>query len=101
MSAAVEEAKPPNRFCTRCREPIDPKRVMRGSSFCSNECRKADLNKRRDYRASKACRLCGRPPKRKTTPKADISLCDGSTRPTEATGAEPATPKNEILEQHN
>lgn len=72
---------PPTRFCVRCREPIDPKRVMRGSSFCSNECRKADLKDRRDYRASRACRLCGRPAKHKKAPKSDLALCDGNTQP--------------------
>lgn len=54
------EPRPPTRYCVRCREPIDPKRVMRGSSFCGTLCRREDSKERRAYRASKACRLCGR-----------------------------------------
>lgn len=72
---------PPLRFCTRCQMPVDPKRVMRGSSFCSNECRRADLKDRRDYRAGKACRLCGRPPKQTKPKVVTLPLCDGSTQP--------------------
>lgn len=74
-----EEVKPPRRFCVRCKTEVDPKRVMRGSSFCSNECRKEDLKERRDYRASKACRLCGRPAKHRKPSIVSSGVCDGST----------------------
>jgi predicted nucleic acid-binding Zn ribbon protein len=47
-------------YCTVCKEEIDEKRYARGSRFCSSECAKAHSKERRDWRASKACRLCGR-----------------------------------------
>lgn len=71
--------KPPVRYCVRDRKEIDPKRVMRGSSFCSNECRREDLKERRDYRASKACRLCGRPAKHGKPQIISSEVCDGGT----------------------
>jgi len=52
----------PARNCTRavCGKPIDPKRVARGSSFCSNGCRNDDKRERRAHHASISCRTCGR-----------------------------------------
>jgi predicted nucleic acid-binding Zn ribbon protein len=47
-------------YCTVCTKEIDEKRYARGSRFCSSECAKAHSKERRDWRASKACRLCGR-----------------------------------------
>jgi hypothetical protein len=74
-----EDARPPIRYCTRCQAPIDPKRVMRGSSFCGTECRREDMKERRAFRASKACRLCGRKARHKPAAKAPETVCDGST----------------------
>lgn len=51
------------RFCIKCGREIDAKRVLRGSVTCGASCYQADRKARRAYRASKACRLCGRPPK--------------------------------------
>jgi endogenous inhibitor of DNA gyrase (YacG/DUF329 family) len=42
---SCHEVKPPRRYCVRCQTEVDPKRVMRGSPFCSNECRKEDLKR--------------------------------------------------------
>ena len=75
IGAAEAGSRPPLRFCTRCQAPIDPKRVMRGSSFCGSECRRDDSRERRAFKASKACRLCGRaarpkPPVRPKEPRA-------------------------------
>jgi predicted nucleic acid-binding Zn ribbon protein len=47
-------------YCTICKAEIDEKRYARGSRFCSPECAKTASKERRDWRASKACRLCGR-----------------------------------------
>lgn len=72
----TDGARPPIRYCTRCQSPIDPKRVMRGSSFCGNECRREDMKERRAFKASKACRLCGRaarPVRPKRTEKASAT----------------------------
>lgn len=74
-----DEARPPVRYCVRCRSPIDPKRVMRSSAFCGAECRRDDSKERRAFRASKACRLCGRKARAKPAPKAAEAVCDGST----------------------
>ena len=60
IPASHDPHQPPLRFCVRCRQPIDPKRVMRGSSFCGTLCRREDSKERRAFKASKACRLCGR-----------------------------------------
>lgn len=78
-TAPHDPNEPPKRYCTRCKEPIDPKRVMRASSFCSNECRHEDQRERRAFRASKACRLCGRKARPKPTTKPPEAMCDGST----------------------
>jgi len=75
-----DEPRPPIRYCVRCQMPIDPKRVMRGSAFCGTPCRREDSKERRAYRASKACRLCGRPARARPTQKAPGDLCDGSTQ---------------------
>lgn len=74
-----DEARPPIRYCTRCQDPIDPKRVMRGSSFCGTECRREDMKERRAFRASKACRLCGRAARHRKPPQPAQAPCDGST----------------------
>jgi len=47
-------------FCTICKALISEKRATRGSHFCSEPCHEAYRKQRRDWRASKACRLCGR-----------------------------------------
>ncbi len=52
---------PPIRFCARCRKRLTRKRVMHKSFFCGERCRANDERERRAYRASKECRLCGRP----------------------------------------
>jgi len=74
-----DEARPPVRYCVRDQKPIDPKRVMRGSAFCSTECRREDMKERRAFRAAKACRLCGRAARRKPTQPPPAPPCDGST----------------------
>ena len=74
-----DQPRPPLRFCVRCGAPIDPKRVMRGSAFCDTECRREDMKERRAFKASKACRLCGRKARPKPTAKPPEALCDGST----------------------
>ena len=50
------------RLCTHalCGKAIDVKRTVKGSSFCSNECKAADKKARRLYRANRHCRTCGR-----------------------------------------
>lgn len=50
------------RICTRalCAQSIDDKRTVRGSCFCSIECKEADKKARRLYRANRHCRTCGR-----------------------------------------
>lgn len=50
------------RLCARavCGKPIDDKRTVKGSSFCSSECKAADKKARRSYRANQHCRTCGR-----------------------------------------
>lgn len=57
-------ANPPIRYCTRCRAEITAERVARGSFFCGNDCRAADKNGRRAWKASRNCRLCGRAARR-------------------------------------
>lgn len=74
-----DEARPPARYCVRCQAPIDPKRVMRGSAFCDTPCRRDDMKERRAFRASKACRLCGRKARGKPAAQAPKTVCDGST----------------------
>src|ERR1041384_2163137 len=56
----------PLRICTRasCGGPVDPKRVARGSCFCSNECRSEDKRERAAHRASITCYACGRKKRR-------------------------------------
>lgn len=68
MKAERTEAALPSRICTRavCGKAIDPKRVARGSSFCSNECRNDDKRERRAHHASISCRTCGRRKSRQT-----------------------------------
>jgi hypothetical protein len=48
-------------YCCICKSPISEKRANRGSHFCSEPCHEAYRKQRRDWRASKSCRLCGRP----------------------------------------
>lgn len=74
-----EEVKPPRRYCVRDKVEIDPKRVMRGSAFCGTLCRRDDSKERRAFRASKACRLCGRKARPKPPPKPPEDVCDGGT----------------------
>jgi hypothetical protein len=65
-----DDSRPPARYCVRDQKPIDPKRVMRGSAFCSTACRRDDARERRAFKASKACRLCGRKARPKPPPAA-------------------------------
>lgn len=47
--------------CANCSLPIgDPKRVLRGATTCSPECKKALDRKRRSLKDVRTCRLCGR-----------------------------------------
>lgn len=47
--------------CANCALPIgDPKRVLRGATTCSPECKKALDRKRRSLKDVRTCRLCGR-----------------------------------------
>lgn len=75
-----DEAHPPLRFCVRCQSPIDPKRVMRGSAFCGTECRREDSKERRAFRASKACRLCGRKARGNLQPSRQRRCATGAQR---------------------
>lgn len=52
-------------FCTVCKVEVPEKRAIRGSHFCSNSCHGEYRRARRSWRASKACRLCGRPLKQR------------------------------------
>jgi len=47
------------RYCSRCRGPLDDRAIIRRATF-HKECSKLDRKARREYRASKRCRLCGR-----------------------------------------
>ena len=53
---------PPIRFCARCRRRLTRKQVMNQCFLCPGRCKRDDLRERKEHRASKACRLCGRPP---------------------------------------
>lgn len=65
--------KTPVRYCTICKTPIDHRRVMRASAYCSDDCRRLAKKEMRQLRAEKACRLCGRPPLKKKPKKAENS----------------------------
>jgi hypothetical protein len=70
-------------YCCVCKSPVLEKRANRGSHFCSEQCHEQYRRARRDWRAAKACRLCGRSParlKRKTVKQQAL--------PTEHTGAQ-------------
>jgi hypothetical protein len=47
------------RFCFRCRKPVTPERVRRGSIYCVEECRRMAKIEALRERAKKKCRLCG------------------------------------------
>lgn len=84
--AKPQPAALPVRYCTRCREPIDPERVAHGSTFHSDDCRNADKRERRAAKAGTTCRLCGRrftKPRRQTGAQPQPTLLDGC-----ATGAQ-------------
>jgi len=56
-------------YCTVCLGEIPEKRQARGSFYCSEPCHESYRRDRRNLKAGKACRLCGRSPaklKRKT-----------------------------------
>jgi predicted nucleic acid-binding Zn ribbon protein len=58
-------------YCTVCKALISEKRAARGSHFCSEPCHEAYRKQRRDWRASRYCRLCGRearPPRKTMNP---------------------------------
>ncbi len=44
-----------------CRRALPEKRFRRRSPYCSGECRATYRKARRDWQATKHCRLCGRP----------------------------------------
>jgi hypothetical protein len=46
--------------CMVCKAEISEKRYARNCRFCGPECAKTYAKQRRDWRASKQCRLCGR-----------------------------------------
>jgi len=52
-------------FCVICKAEISEKRFARGSHFCSESCHERYRTIRRNWRASKYCRLCGREAKQK------------------------------------
>lgn len=47
-------------YCTWCKAQLDERRTYRGSRFCSQVCADRYARERRNLRAGKACRLCGR-----------------------------------------
>lgn len=47
------------RFCNHCGHPIAGLRLVRGSHFCKDDCRRQDSNARRRLLAERKCRLCG------------------------------------------
>lgn len=58
-------------YSTVCRNPLPESRVVRGSPYCSGECRKAYRQWRRNDLAERRCLLCGGPkrkPKLATEP---------------------------------
>ena len=46
--------------CVVCSNVIDEKRARRGAVTCSTECSKELSKRRRDDKATRNCRLCGR-----------------------------------------
>jgi predicted nucleic acid-binding Zn ribbon protein len=72
-----ELISPPQRYCTIDRKPIPVERFRHGSNTCSPECAKLDKDERRDWKASKLCRLCKRPPKRPRVPKQANAVTEG------------------------
>lgn len=56
-------------FCVVCREPIPEDRAIRGAVTCTKEHAKLKKQQARDYRSSKKCKYCGRPPLRRRLPK--------------------------------
>jgi hypothetical protein len=73
------------RFCTHCRNQVDENRAIRGSNFCSDDCREADRKERRALLASRSCRLCHRKIRKpKTTtelPTIDFEGCALGAQP--------------------
>jgi hypothetical protein len=61
----LEMSEPPIRYCTRCRVQINALRIARGAFYCGNECRMSDKRERRQWKADRFCRLCGKAKKRK------------------------------------
>jgi endogenous inhibitor of DNA gyrase (YacG/DUF329 family) len=47
------------RRCTKCGQPVSAKRVIQNSYYCSDRCRLIDRRARRQWKASRFCRLCG------------------------------------------
>jgi len=47
-------------YCTVCRKPLPEIRRRRGSPYCRDECREKYRRWRRNWRAERFCRLCGR-----------------------------------------
>jgi hypothetical protein len=47
-------------YCTVCRRPLPEIRKRRGSPYCRDECREKYRRWRRNWRAERFCRLCGR-----------------------------------------
>lgn len=53
------------RYCVRCRAEISRSRVMRGSSFCGDICKREDKKARRNHREGQSCPTCKRAYKKK------------------------------------
>jgi hypothetical protein len=58
-------------YCTVCKAEISEKRANRGSFYCSEKCHEEHRRAKRNWRASRYCRLCGRearPPRKTMNP---------------------------------
>jgi hypothetical protein len=66
------------RYCCRCRLPLESRSVARAATF-HPDCRKEDRKARRRWKASRNCRLCGRPAsKRKAAAAKDAAYAPGA-----------------------
>lgn len=95
-SSVNADIEPPVRYCTVCTKQIPPKRVAHGGRTCSDECRREDDRQRRAWRATKKCRLCGRPKrarKGKRIAPASQPVCRTGTSEHEGQEIESATSK--------
>ena len=72
-------SQPYSRLCGRCGLPIPPRRLRRANGhFCCRECADADRRDRRNWMATRTCRLCGRAASRPRSRKHDaVAVPDG------------------------